>query len=179
MRHPTARLDVTTFDASRFAAWQERAKEAGVSLHPMSELMARDPDWRRHWYDLEMAINADHPMPDHGEPLPFATFAGYLDSPLVNKEAAFFALDGDGNYVGQSTFRKAHCTGNSSMRWSLPRCFDEVSAGIAPDCPGNGKLECMWDTFLFFAGLEVIAHSHCLSCSRPKGKHMLSSQRLS
>ena len=42
-------------------------------------------------------------MADRGEPLPFETFAGYMDTPLVNTDAAFFALDGAGNYVGQST----------------------------------------------------------------------------
>lgn len=103
MRSPMTRLDVQAFDAARFAGAQARVQHAGITIHSMSELKVRDPNWKRHWYDLELAINADHPMPDHGEPLPFETFAGFLDTPLVNLDAAFFALDAVGNYVGQST----------------------------------------------------------------------------
>jgi GNAT superfamily N-acetyltransferase len=112
MRSPMSRLDVAAFDATRFAATEEKVRRAGITIHRMSDLKSRDPDWKRHWYDLELAINADHPMPDRGEPLPFETFAGFLDSPLVNTDAAFFALDPTGTYVGQSTLEvpDAHST---------------------------------------------------------------------
>jgi GNAT superfamily N-acetyltransferase len=103
MRSPMSRLEVAAFDAARFAATEEKVRRAGITIYPMSDLKTRDPDWKRHWYALELAINADHPMPDRGEPLPFETFAGFLDSPLVNTDAAFFALDPAGTYVGQST----------------------------------------------------------------------------
>lgn len=81
MRAPMSRIDVATFDATRFAATQAKVREAGITLHSMSELKGRNPDWKRHWYDLEIAINEDHPLADRGEPLPFETFAGYMDSP--------------------------------------------------------------------------------------------------
>ncbi|MFN8493351.1 MAG: GNAT family N-acetyltransferase [Caldilineaceae bacterium] len=103
MRNPMSRVDVRAFDATRFAAAQEKVRQAGITLHSMSELKQRDPAWIRHWYDLELAINDDHPMPDRGDPLPYETFAGFMDTGLVNTDAAFFALDADGNYVGQST----------------------------------------------------------------------------
>ncbi|MCX6048493.1 MAG: GNAT family N-acetyltransferase [Chloroflexi bacterium] len=103
MRHPMSRIDLAAFAGARFAAVQEKVRQAGITLHSMSELKGRDPNWVRHWYDLELAINDDHPLPDRGEPLPFETFASYMDTPLVNTAAAFFALDADGNYVGQST----------------------------------------------------------------------------
>ena len=103
MRAPTSRIDVAAFDATGFAAVEEKVRQTGITLHSMSELKQRDPDWKRHWYDLELAINDDHPLADRGEPLPFETFAGYVDSPLINSDAAFFALDAVGNYVGQST----------------------------------------------------------------------------
>lgn len=103
MRNLMSRLDVAAFDAAPFATVQEKVRRAGITLHSMSELKERDTNWIRHWYDLEQAINADHPMADRGEPLPFETFVGFMDTPLVNSDAAFFALDGTGNYVGQST----------------------------------------------------------------------------
>ncbi len=103
MRAPMSRLDLTTFDPTRFAAIQEKVRQAGITLHSMTKLKQRDPDWIRHWYDLEQAINTDHPIADRGEPLPFETFAGFMDTPLVNTDAAFFALDATGHYVGQST----------------------------------------------------------------------------
>jgi mycothiol synthase len=103
MRHPMSRLDVTAFAAHQFAALAHKVRSAGILIASISELKQRDPLWQRHWYDLEQAINADHPMPDRGEPLPFETFAKLVDSPLVNTDAGFIALDLDGNYVGQST----------------------------------------------------------------------------
>lgn len=103
MRNPISRLAVAAFDPARFAAVAEQVQRAGITIFSMSELKQRDPLWQRHWYDLELAINDDHPMPDRGEPLPFATFAQLVDTPLVNTDAAFFAVDAAGNYVGQST----------------------------------------------------------------------------
>jgi GNAT superfamily N-acetyltransferase len=103
MRDPMSRLDVTAFDPTRFAAVGDKVRRAGITLHTMTELKQRDPHWQRHWYELEMAINDDHPMPDRGEPLPFETFARLVDTPLVNTDASFFAVDAAGNYVGQST----------------------------------------------------------------------------
>ncbi len=103
MRSPMARLAVQAVDMARFAAITDRVQQAGITIHCMRDLKTQDPDWQRHWYDLEMAINRDHPMPDRGEPLPFATFAGFLETSLVNLDGAFFALDEEGNYVGQST----------------------------------------------------------------------------
>ncbi len=111
MRSPMLRIDVTTFDSARFASAQEKVQHAGITIHNMRDLKQRDPAWKRHWYDLEVAINADHPMPDRGEPLPFDTFASFLDSPLVSLAGAFFALDVDNVYVGQSTLEATN--GNS------------------------------------------------------------------
>lgn len=103
MRSPMSRLDVQTFDATRFTAVEERLSKSDITIHSMRDLKQQDSAWKRHWYDLEVAINIDHPMPDHGEPLPYETFAGFLETPLVNLDGAFFAVDGAGNYVGQST----------------------------------------------------------------------------
>ena len=103
MRHPMSRINVQRFDAARFTEVGAKVRAAGITLHSMDELRERDPAWKRHWYDLELAINADHPMADRGAPLPFETFAAYLDTPLVRTDSAFFALDRDGSYVGQST----------------------------------------------------------------------------
>lgn len=103
MRSPMSRLAVQKFAPTHVTDTVERVRQAGITIHCMRELKERDPDWMRHWYELEMAINADHPMPDRGEPLPYETFAGFLDTPLVNLDGAFFALDENGQYVGQST----------------------------------------------------------------------------
>lgn len=107
MRSPQSKLDVAVFDASRFAETVEKVYGSGITLHSMSKLKQIDPDWIRHWYDLELAIDQDQPMADRGEPLPYETFAGFMDTPLINTDAAFFALDEDGNYVGQSTLEVA------------------------------------------------------------------------
>ena len=103
MRHPSSTLDVQAFDGAAFAPILEKVRQAGFKIYSMTELKARNPNWIRIWYDLELAINDDVPTADRGEPLPFATFAGYVDGPLVATDAAFIAEDATGQYVGVSS----------------------------------------------------------------------------
>ncbi len=93
MRHPSSTLDVQAFDGEAFAPILEKVRQAGFKIYSMTELRARNPNWIRVWYDLELQINDDVPAADRGEPLPFATFAGYVDGPLVATDAAFIAED--------------------------------------------------------------------------------------
>ena len=65
MRHPMSRIAVQRFDAARFTAVAATVHAAGITLHSMSELRERDRGWKRHWYDLELAINADHIYRQH------------------------------------------------------------------------------------------------------------------
>jgi GNAT superfamily N-acetyltransferase len=67
------------------------------------DLPARDPDWQRHWYDLECECWLDVPLPEPPTVGRFEEFASRFDSPNYEPRAHFIALD-DGKYVGLAGF---------------------------------------------------------------------------
>jgi len=124
MREPSSELDVTTFEPEQFAGKVERVRREGISIYSMTELRGMDSNWRRVWYDLEGAINHDHPNADDGDRLPFETFAGFLDGPHVSTDAYFIAVDEGGapeRYVGLSGL---------SINWADPTIFSTEMTGV-------------------------------------------------
>ena len=121
MRAPSSKLDLTTFEPARFAGVVEKVRQSGISIYSMTELKKSAANWKRIWYDLECEINRDHPAADEGEDLPFETFAGYLDSPLVSTDAYFIAVDGRDKYVGLSGL---------FMNQADPKIFNTEMTGV-------------------------------------------------
>lgn len=97
-----SKLDVTRFDADRFAPVLARVRAAGIEIVTLRALQARDPDWQRKLFDLDVTVNRD--IPSTGEKH-YPSFEEWLtrrlDAPTADPDGWFIALDGD-QYVGHS-----------------------------------------------------------------------------
>lgn len=84
-------LDVTIFDATRFAGYIERCRNAGIRLTTLAEL-GDTPGHRRALYELNKECAAD--IPERGE---FYAFEEYLerriDVPSYDPRGVVIALD--------------------------------------------------------------------------------------
>jgi mycothiol synthase len=99
MRYAASHLDPQTFDFERFEGVEKRVKESGIEIVNVPDLPARDPDWKRHWYDLEIECWMDVPLPEPPTAGRFEEFESRFDSPNYDANAHFIAID-DGRYVG-------------------------------------------------------------------------------
>jgi mycothiol synthase len=99
MRYPVSHLNPQTFDFERFEATERRVKESGIELVNVPDLPARDPDWKRHWYELEAECWMDVPLPEPPTVGRFEEFVSRFESPNYDPKAHFIAVDG-GRYVG-------------------------------------------------------------------------------
>ncbi len=101
-REALSELDVPGFDPGRFAGLDARLQAEGIEIAGLPALQARDPDWRRKLYELELLISADVPSTGGKQPHTFESWvAARLDGPAFDPEGWFVALDGD-RYVGES-----------------------------------------------------------------------------
>jgi GNAT superfamily N-acetyltransferase len=105
MKEQDSELDLTEWDASRFAGAVERVRDSGIEIVPASELERRDPDWRRKAWELHGEIIPDVPDDDLLTNEPFEEFDKSFDLPDFIPEGYFLALDGD-RYVGMSSVWK-------------------------------------------------------------------------
>lgn len=102
MRSPISRLELATFDASRFAPIPPKVQATGIRIYPMTELAQFDPDHRQKIYELDWQCTLDEPLPDAPTKPPFDEYTKFFfDSPNFIPEACFIAVDGDA-YVGMS-----------------------------------------------------------------------------
>ena len=112
---PVSELDVTQFDAAPFAELLAKIQSDGIHIYSLTQLMAKDTNWKRNLYELNWSVIKD--IPSHDEPTkePWEVFEKRCDNPvLVNPQTRFFAVDttvqannGDGGigaYVGLSNF---------------------------------------------------------------------------
>ncbi len=99
MRYPVSHLNPQTFDFAKFDSAEKRAKEQGVEIVSVPDLPARDPDWKRNWYELEGECWMDVPLPESPTRGSYEEFASRFDSPNYDATAHFIAIDGD-RYVG-------------------------------------------------------------------------------
>lgn len=98
-RHPESWLEVRSFDPAPFARVLEKVQTAGVEIHGLPALQARDPDWKRKWWELHGLLLQDVPA---NAPLinpSLEAFSQRLSLPSFLPEGCFFALAGDA-YVG-------------------------------------------------------------------------------
>jgi len=103
MRYPVSYLFIDKFDFEKFAPAEERMKEHGIEIVNVPDLPARDPDWKRSWYELEGECWMDVPLPEPPTRGSFKEFESRFESPNYKPEAHFIAMDGD-RYVGLSGF---------------------------------------------------------------------------
>jgi mycothiol synthase len=99
MRYPVSHLNPQNFDFERFAKVEQRVKADGIEIVNVPDLPARDPDWQRHWFQLEGDCWMDVPLPEPPTRGSFEEFASRFDSPNYDANAHFIAID-DGRYVG-------------------------------------------------------------------------------
>ncbi|HLF06578.1 MAG TPA: GNAT family N-acetyltransferase, partial [Thermoplasmata archaeon] len=99
-------LELTSFDAARFAHAEEGVTGSGISIRTLAELALTDPDWQRNYYGLTAESGRDSPRL---EPYTYPTFEEYrrihFESPVFMPEGTFVALDGD-EYVGSSDLHR-------------------------------------------------------------------------
>lgn len=109
-RGPISRLDVASFDASRFRERVARTLASGIEVKTLRQLMAEDPDWQRKLYELEWQCMQDVPSPDPHTKRSFEEFVSRtLGSPNLLPDGCFVALDGE-QYVGLSVLWKKQAT---------------------------------------------------------------------
>jgi len=103
MRYPVSHLNPQTFEFARFEGVEKHVREQGIEIVNVPDLPARDPDWKRNWYELEGECWMDVPLPEPPTRGSFEEFASRFDSPNYDARAHFIAIDG-GKYVGLTGF---------------------------------------------------------------------------
>jgi len=94
-----SRLDLASYDPTRFAAALERAAGAGIAIKDLTQL-ADDPDRDRKLYEMRNPIIRDVPSPGETTDESFERFVErFWQNPSLIPEACFVALDGP-RYVG-------------------------------------------------------------------------------
>jgi len=106
MRYPHSELDVTLFDATRFAGAQERVAAQGIEIVTLPELQQRDPNWKQNVYDLLWELEQDVPSPDPPTKWPMEEFERDLQHPCFCADGWFIAVD-RGMLVGVSQLGKS------------------------------------------------------------------------
>ena len=102
MKEQDSELDLSTFDAAKFAGVIERVRESGIEIVAASELAKRDPDWMKKTWELHGEIIPDVPDDDLLTNEPFSEFEKSFKHPDFIPDGYFLALDGD-RYIGMSS----------------------------------------------------------------------------
>jgi mycothiol synthase len=105
LREPQSRLYLRAFDRARFGPLLERVRASGVAIVSLTELQARDPDWKRKWWVLDCALAIDVPSSEPVTPQSFEQFERWMSNPNLLAETYFIALDGD-RYIGATGLHK-------------------------------------------------------------------------
>jgi GNAT superfamily N-acetyltransferase len=104
IRELESRLDVAACDLHTFAPICEQVRQSGISIMSIGELQSLYPDWRRTWWQLTWQIIPDMPTSEAFTPETLEQFAEGLQSPQIDFEAAFVAIDTATNeWVGMSS----------------------------------------------------------------------------
>ncbi|WP_129670463.1 GNAT family N-acetyltransferase [Candidatus Chloroploca sp. Khr17] len=102
MRAWESRLDVASFDPTRFAGAEERVLNQGLTITTAEDLLARDPQFWQKLYAFDCEASVDVPMPEPYTAPPFEVWVRHFeDNPSFIPEAYFVAVDGD-IYTGSS-----------------------------------------------------------------------------
>lgn len=95
-------LDVSEFDGTRFAQAERGLQEQGIEIVAYHELVARDPDFLRKFYDLSCLSMLDMPAGGVRTFPPFEHFARTRTQATSFLPDFFFMALDKGRYVGQS-----------------------------------------------------------------------------
>ena len=103
-----SRLNMATFDASRFAGYIEKVEALGYTLCSLAEL-EHDKDAFRKAYELDLETSQDAPL-SPGESFTFPTFERWLETtqsnPDFQSKSWFIAVTPDGEVAGISMLFK-------------------------------------------------------------------------
>ena len=96
MRDCRSRLDLTAFDAAKFAHIIERVEKSGIRFVTLTAFAKENPSWQRAMYDLNVTVLKDVPMPNPIAIYPFEMWVErLLHRPTILFDNWFVALDGD------------------------------------------------------------------------------------
>ncbi len=100
-REPKSKLDVTTFDWSRFSGLDDKIAALGIKIRVLSDLLREDANALRHVYELHQTLVDDVPEPAEHTRVTFESWReGYSENyPYFIPNANFMALH-NGRYVG-------------------------------------------------------------------------------
>ncbi|NJN81922.1 MAG: GNAT family N-acetyltransferase [Caldilineaceae bacterium] len=101
MRYPRSELDINEFDPAPFEGIMEKLRGEGIEIVTLTELISRDPDWKRRLYELEWEIDQDMPSLDAPTRPPFEQFEKKFIHPNFRSDGWFIAVE-KGECVGLS-----------------------------------------------------------------------------
>ncbi|MDQ6669833.1 MAG: GNAT family N-acetyltransferase [Chloroflexota bacterium] len=103
MRMWTSELDLTRFDATRFAHLAPAVEAQGIQIRTLSQLGHADPHVQRKLYEMWLEVRRDVPHPPGDEPrdVSFDLYWELHNRPQLLPAGFFVALDGE-HYVGMS-----------------------------------------------------------------------------
>ncbi len=91
--NPITACDLTQFDVSKYTPVIETAKSNGYEFISLAALQDRRPDsYLKEYYEFDMAVMEDVPLPDPWKPIPFDMFTKEMFSPGVDFSLLFVAL---------------------------------------------------------------------------------------
>jgi GNAT superfamily N-acetyltransferase len=102
MRAPLCSLNVTKFNAARFAGIWERMARQGIQVLPLTRAALAYPDWQRRIWDLDWGLKQELPSPLPLVRLPFEKFQRSVLGQADFKPAAWFVALDNNRWVGIS-----------------------------------------------------------------------------
>lgn len=104
IRELESRLDVESFDRARFEPELRAVRAGGIAIRSIRDLQKSEPEWLQKWYDVRWKVIPDMPTSEEFTQESLEEFAKSLESPHINLDAAFVAIDmHTGEWVGISS----------------------------------------------------------------------------
>jgi len=107
MREQDSRLDVASFDRSRFNGLEQRIADLGIEIRTARELEEENPPgWQRELYELDWILTQDEPSTAPHRKTPFETYVKHhFEAPGYVPDAFFIAFE-DGRMIARSALWK-------------------------------------------------------------------------
>jgi mycothiol synthase len=131
MREQDSRLDVASFDASRFADVLALVEEMGVEIRTATELATEKPGWEHEIYELDWILAQDEPRSAPPRRFTFEEYSKYnFDAPGYMADACFIAIK-NGRIVGRSGLWRRPGTDKKIFTGLTGTAREERRKGIA------------------------------------------------
>lgn len=110
-RMRVSHLDLNQFEPERFAAVVQRVQASGITIRPIGELLATDPDCRRKLFDMTQAVQQDIPWHETFTQQTYEFWVQRFDGSAATRldDAYLVALDGE-RYVGVTMLFRSEAT---------------------------------------------------------------------